>query len=653
MRRIHRFLPLVALALLAAPRHTQAQSLVLDPLSASLVGIPATSSDILRPSTAPPAAPLPVVGLTNAQLGLLPGDVIDALWYFDDPPPGAPGVTVYFSVSRGPMGPPPFTVPDVNAESAFFLPPLTQDEAASDLFVSNDLSCIPFGLHTQILDGNGALLGPPSICGYGGGAPFGLGLTELLPTPPVAFNDNLSAFDWGTAGRGRLFCITLSLAPGSPSLVPAANPLLLPPLGATPADVLVSCPGPAAYSSPVLFMFAPGAALGLLPGDDIDALGGGVTFSLTPTSTSVTGPPFFSAADLLGPGPAIVLPAAVLGLLPTDDVDALESSTNPCPGVIAGDLPDFDGVMPGPGCDNCPAVFNPGQEDTDSDGIGDACDPCTDSDGDTFGNIDFPANTCAIDLCPFTPSTNADLDADGVGDECDNCPAIVNPGQADTDFDGDGNVCDNCPVDADPTQADGDGDSIGDVCDICTAGVGMTKAQLKLNKLLAPAADDQLQAQGDLSFLGLTLPIPPLSVHLLGMRLQIVDIGAGSTVLLDHTIPGGIVPNVCGPKDGWKANGPLTSEKFATKTNSIPAACLPGSALGIAQAQAQDKTAKLKGGKFKVKGKNGTYAPAIGPFRMTVVLGGALESAGGQCAQHTFPAPNCTTSGGGKQIKCK
>ena len=123
------------------------------------------------------------------------------------------------------------------------------------------------------------------------------------------------------------------------------------------------------------------------------------------------------------------------------------------------------------------------------------------------------------------------------------------------------------------------------------------------------------------------------------------------------SIPGGIVPNPCGPKDGWKANGPLTSAKFATKTNTIPplspVVCAPGSALGIAQAQAQDKTAKLKGASFKVKGKNGTYAPAIGPFRMTVVLGGLFEGAVGQCAQHTFPAPNCVTSGGGKQIKCK
>jgi hypothetical protein len=159
--------------------------------------------------------------------------------------------------------------------------------------------------------------------------------------------------------------------------------------------------------------------------------------------------------------------------------------------------------------------------------------------------------------------------------------------------------------------------------------------------------------QGNMSFPGLTLPIPPLTVQVDGMRVQIVDLGAANTVIFDHYIPPGVVPNICGPKDGWKTNGTFTSMKFATKTNSVPPGCIAGSALGIGQAQAQDKTAKSKGASFKVKGKNDTYAPAVGPFRMTVVLGGPLHQAGGQCAQHTFPAPNCVTKPGGSQIKCK
>jgi hypothetical protein len=265
----------------------------------------------------------------------------------------------------------------------------------------------------------------------------------LLPTPPVTFNDNVSAFDWSVTGRGRIYGIFLSLAPGSPSLTPATNPLL--PAGGSPGDILISIPGTAPASSPSLFTGITAAALGLLPGDDIDALTGGFEFSLTPASTSVVGPPFFSAADILSFGPAVVLPAAALGLMPTDDVDALESTGHLCPVMPSADAPDFDGVAAGPGCDNCPAVMNPGQEDSDFDGIGDVCDLCTDTDSDGFGNMDFPANTCPTDLCPYTPGPNIDTDSDGWADECDNCPFFANTAQTDTDFDGVGDPCDPCP----------------------------------------------------------------------------------------------------------------------------------------------------------------------------------------------------------------
>src|SRR2546425_7344731 len=67
--------------------------------------------------------------------------------------------------------------------------------------------------------------------------------------------------------------------------------------------------------------------------------------------------------------------------------------------------------------------------DADGDGIPDTTDPCTDTDGDGFGNPGFRANTCAPDNCPnvFNPS-QADADGDGWGDACDPC--------TDTDHDG-------------------------------------------------------------------------------------------------------------------------------------------------------------------------------------------------------------------------
>jgi hypothetical protein len=443
---------LAAVLVWLAPERCLAQSFTLDPPSLSLSGIPATAADVLNPSAAipPSAPPFPVVGLTESQLGLLPGDVVDGMTFLDDSFPGPP-TSMFFSVDRTTLGPGVILPPDVSGENALFVPVGTQPQAASDLFVTNDIACIAGGVHTQILDGDGALIGPPSVCGYGGGTPFGLGLAELVPfvpPPPPPFTDDLSNFDWGEVGRGRLSCMAISLAPGSPTLTPGANPLY--PAGAEPGDILFACPGNAPASSPAIFPGPTAVGLGLVSGgpgcapplcDDIDALSG-FNFSLSPASPSVPG---FSPADILGFGPAVLVPAGVLGLTPADNVNALEVTTNPCPILAGGDPPDGDGVAPGPGCDNCPGTFNPGQEDSDGDTLGDVCDPCTDTDLDLFGNMGFPANLCPIDLCPFIPGPNIDSDGDGWADECDNCPLTPNIAQTDTDFDGVGDVCDACP----------------------------------------------------------------------------------------------------------------------------------------------------------------------------------------------------------------
>lgn len=656
-------------ALSTTPADVVAQTFTLRPMSSSLPAIPASGGDVLTPGGFTiPAGPPPAVGISAASFGLLPGDVIDAISNADDGPPGS---TLIFSVSRTSVGaaPGPF-VPNVSTEvSSPPVPVGIQPEAASDLFTALDPACgVVSPNNTQVVDGNGTALTAPTC--YPG---LGMGLAEGLALPGPPLNDSVNAFDWSLPGRAVFAGIGFSLAPGSPTLTPGMNPLL--PGGAEPGDLLAFVPHPPL--PPTLLVFAPAASLGLVsagPGcappacDDLDALsvspvsGGTITFSLAPGSPSLTACGY-SPADVLGgiaapiaPCAAPFLTAGALGLLTTDDVTVLEAFANPCP-VLPGSVSDPDGDGIGNLCgtpDNCPGVFALDQHDTDGDGVGDVCDVCTDVDGDGFGNPGFP-NVCVLDVCPFTagPNVATDTDGDGLPDECDNCQAIVNPAQADGDSDDIGDVCDNCPATPDANQADADGDLIGDPCDICNGGVGMTKPQLKLTRLLAPAGDDQLQMQGDLNFLGPTLPTPPLDLVNDGMHIQIVDLGAGGSLLLDHFIPGGAVPNACGPKDGWKTNAPLTSQKFATKGDAIPPGCVAGSALGIGQASAQDKTAKLQGGKFKVKGKNGTYAPVVGPLRMTVVLGGPTEGAAGQCAVHTFLAPNCVTGGGGKQIKCK
>jgi hypothetical protein len=74
---------------------------------------------------------------------------------------------------------------------------------------------------------------------------------------------------------------------------------------------------------------------------------------------------------------------------------------------------------------------------------------CQDSDGDDYGDPDYPNNGCPDD----------------------NCPAVFNPYQEDTDEDGVGDVCDNCPLVANFGQEDTDGDGIGDVCELCDCGI--------------------------------------------------------------------------------------------------------------------------------------------------------------------------------------
>ncbi len=677
---------LLVLGALVPP--ARAQTIGLDPFSLTLPNLNAFPSELLQPAVPPQPAPMPapVVARSWELLGLLQGDIIDAVSHNGGPAIPAVNSPVYFSVTRSSVGT-PLAPPSVQTE-ALLVPPGRQSQAAPDLFVHGDPACPSAPLHTQILDGDGIPLGPLSC--YPGA---GLGLIEANPNPPPPFDDDLSAFEWGLPAVGLTTqCIQISLAPGSPSLTPGNNPRM--PEGGEPSDNISVCRyGPSLYNNHMsTFFHSGGPGCGPPNCDDIDALHYSNTayFSFAPGSPSTA---LYSPADILKLDPftlqiVVVKSAASLGLLPTDNIDAIDAIFNPCP-----DPMDEEGDGIGSACDNCPGILNPGQEDSDGDGIGDVCDLCTDTDGDGLGNPGFP-NTCPGDPCPFSTLATGDMDFDGVGDICDNCPTVPNYTQFDLDLDSQGDVCDTCtdtdgdgfgnpgfalntcPLDLCPyvagpnTDSDGDGagdlcdncpglpnpqsdtdlDGIGDACDPCTLGVGLSHAHLKIVNPGA-AGQGKLVLGGNVDFPG-ALPIPPLALDTKGARVRIVEPGAGGNVVLDHVIPPGVPPSPCGAFDGWRLNAKRTTQTYSNRTDAVPPACAAGSGLGIVKFTARDMTARQNGVKVTINGRNGTYAPTTtGPFRVTVVLGDFGASQSGQCGEVTFLATGCKQTA--RAIVCK
>ena len=266
-------------------------------------GSPFAAGDILTPG---PFVSIPDVGIALA--GALTGAEIDGLSDGMDPF----NDELYFSVDNASMGLPATAVAAEFAGAGF-----GPFDHPADVF-----NTILTGTNALFRDGDGF----PNP-----GAAPGFGLIEPFPTAL----DNLDAYDVGMIGSPGPIYFTVGAA------APAGF--------ATDAIHVVPTPG----GAPVIF--APGPALALVPTDDIDAifiddLGAPLAFdpadtvglSLAPGSPSLLAGSALdlafgvgaamSAADVFvyfGGAPTLYIPAGVLGLLPTDNIDVLETVPEP------------------------------------------------------------------------------------------------------------------------------------------------------------------------------------------------------------------------------------------------------------------------------------------------------------------------------------
>ncbi len=316
-------LALVLVATLVGAPTVLADSFTLSPPDPTLPLIPAGPADILWdvPGVPGPPPPPPSIGYPMAGpggLGLVLGDVIDAI--SDGLDPVFAPHTDFWSVTPGSIG---FVGTGVFIESSVMdTPPGATPGHAGDIFVSggimpagaNFLAPAPFGW------ANGSLTGDE----------FNAGLAT--PTPP---GDNVNSYDLAFIGAGAP--VLFSLAPLSPTLAA---------LGAGPGDILGV--GGLYGAAPVIVI--PAGALGLPVGADIDALAiaglpppmavipaGSIEYSLTAATAGLVPASLGSGATILGlayiPGPPPIGPTpitvhtpAALGLLPSDDLDALDVS---------------------------------------------------------------------------------------------------------------------------------------------------------------------------------------------------------------------------------------------------------------------------------------------------------------------------------------
>ncbi len=353
--------------------------------------------------------PGPPIITSGGIFGLVPGDIINSYSTgFDDTLIGGGSASVYVSVT--PASTSACATPGIGTlcvESAAIGPgfcgviPMQGGGDIYDIGLSTGSS--PDSL---AIDGDGTVncsVPPPPLTFPA------IGLVE--PADDINSADGCSSaylFDLPSSPNPP---ILFTLAPGSPTLVT---------LGATANDVLTSAPGGSpgiAFSGITDFGLVAGDVIDALAADlNSSSPTGTILFSLAAGSPSLAAFPalpsdIFASGSGAGAFGLTGLGGAAAGLLPADDVDALfvmndgdadfvNDECDNCLIIANNDQSNSDGDMLGDVCDNCPFEENDGQEDDDSDGVGNVCDNCPDisnpdqgdSNGDGVGDACEPVN---------------------------------------------------------------------------------------------------------------------------------------------------------------------------------------------------------------------------------------------------------------------
>jgi hypothetical protein len=375
-----------------------------DRMSAALgIGPTPGGPPYVGPFSPNPGAPVPAPvppGAAMGTLGLVPSDNINALSFgmdggetllfsVDPTATGVFGTAVRFEAAISPFSGVCFTSSGGLPSNGVGGDP--GDEAAGDIFVSSPMAA---------MWGGGAALAGLIPAAVGGNA---LAFDEIdlgLQAPAVSCSAGIGAdeddLDALEADDGATVDADLDGVPDANAFVffslDPASPTVTGGL-AVVEDVLVST-GPGFGFA----IYVPGAVIGLLAGDDIDALcvydtdptgvgapngiwdvGDSILFSVAANGPSGLSPARVFVYSFGGPPFGVYAAAGAIGLLPTDELNALDIGWSfPCEEAFqwCGDS-DADGIPDC--CDNCPLVPQTQDQygeltDSDGDGLGDACD---------------------------------------------------------------------------------------------------------------------------------------------------------------------------------------------------------------------------------------------------------------------------------------